>query len=458
MNIENFYQEKIWLDDIEWLMLWLVKNKLKWNYENLELFIDEIKNAISLINNNIKKIIIFDYKHQDVLNNIPTYLEKIQKENVQEISNENLKDFRSQLSRMKGYRKKLTFLKHFLELDNRMSYTREDFIKKITNDFSQLKFEIWERNFIQKSNWENIIDLPISDLNLEWHWFQNWDLNLALDKIQVLIDKVIENQINSNYNSKTINLIFLWNVINRNLVLEQDFQESLVNYNLTFEFSIFLLKVISLLRNFFPNVNLIFSIDKSNYRPNENKEHFRNYNLNFDRIIPKLIWKKLDWIDWINVLEPNEYDYFNALKYVSGTATILYWDLKMLNQHSKIKFNNFEKSFLKEIWEKENIKRVTRFYIWWKELYIYNDFYRKIRQIPSFFDINNIEKDNGKLLYFVLNNKWEELETNWVDISKENPKVYLHSIDYKKDIQYYDFIQNTILTNKKDKQNIILAL
>jgi len=460
MNINNFYKESIGLEDIEYLILGILKNKLDWKYNNLEIVIEETNKALSEIKKVVNNIVTLKYQQQELLINISTYIEKLTNdEKIQKINFDNLKYFKTQIKKLKGYRRKVDFLKKFLEMENRMKYDRITFLEKISDDFANLKIEYNKKDQVRSSKWNSIIDLPFSDINLEWHWFHEDNTNIALERIQIMIDKTIQRQIESWYQYETINLLFLGNIINRNLILEQDFQESLINYNLTFEFSIFIVKTILLLRQFFPKVNWIFTIDKNNFRPKELiKEHFRNYNINFDRVIPHLLnsfLKKNKELTNVNVLWNSEDHYYAALIYKNWTSCISFGDIKIWNNSNKINFNSFEKKFLKSLDWKEEIKRISRFYIGWENLYIYNDFYRKIRQIPS---LGKLTSSHNKLLFFTLNKNWEEIEKIWVDVLEEEPKITLHNINYKNDIQYYDYIKNTNLTNKKDKQNIILKL
>jgi len=457
MELNNFYEKEIGLDDIEVFILGLLKNNLV-DYKNVEKVLEGTKNAIKQIKGITKKIITINYKEEDLLKKIPYYINELENNNdLEKISLEDIKDFKKELWKFKNFRKKIDFLKKFLEVDNRMKYNRQEFLEKLANDFSKIDIQYNENDFVMKSNKTDIIDLPLSDINLDWHGF-HWDnINIALEKVQIMIDKTIQRQLNSDNAYSTINVLFLGNIINRKLTLEQNFQETLINYNLWFEFSIFIVKATFLLKQYFKNVNLIFTIDKSVYRPKElTKEYFRNYNINLDRVIPTLVSSFFSKNKFnVNVVSCSEDSYYSTIKYSSWTACIAYWNIKVWNNATKANFNSFEKSFIKNLWQKENIKRISRIYIGWKDLFLYNDFYKKIRQIPS---LSSVKKDKWKLVFFTLNNKWEELEKIWVDVLEEEPKVNLHNINYKNDIQFYDFIKNSSLTNKDDKQIIILKL
>ena len=457
MELNNFYENEIGLEDIEAFILGLLKNNLT-DYKNVENVLEETQNAIKQIKGITKKIITIKYKEEILLKKIPYYIKELENnKDLEKISLGNIKDFKKELWKFKNFRKKIDFLKKFLEVDNRMKYNRQWFLEKLAKDFSQIDIQYNENDFVMKTNKTDIIDLPLSDINLDWHGF-HWDnINIALEKIQIMIDKTIQRQLNTDNAYSTINILFLGNIINRKLTLEQNFQETLINYNLWFEFSIFIVKATFLLKQYFKNVNLIFTIDKKVYRPKElTKEHFRNYNINLDRVIPTLVNSFFSKNKFnVNVVSCPEDNYYSTIQYSSWTACIAYWDIKVWNNATKTNFNSFEKSFIKNLWQKENIKRISRIYIWWKDLFLYNDFYKKIRQIPS---LSSVKKDKWKLVFFTLNNKWEELEKIWIDVLEEEPKVNLHNINYKNDIQYYDFIKNAILTNKNDKQTIILKL
>jgi len=360
--------EKLSFKEIENLFLWMLKEEfdILEDKDNLDLIISIAEDVLSKIEKELKKYVILDYKKQDFLKNLPSYIDIIRKdESLEKINLKYLKDFSIQIRKLNSYKKKVDFLKTFLEIENRIKYSRKEFLTKISQDFSDLDIDVNNSYKKIKHNSDDILEIPFSDINLEGHSFFNKDINKALEKIQKIIERAIEIQISSNYQYKTINLIFLGNIINRSLILEQDFQESLINYNLSFEFSIFLIKINDLLKKYFNNVNNVFSLEQSNFREKElSNEHFRNYNINFDRIIPYLIknfYNNRD-INLIQIGMPSEDAFYSIMQYNSWTIVISYWNIKNSNLN-KINFNLLEKEILKK-YINTDIKRISKFYIW----------------------------------------------------------------------------------------------
>jgi len=48
-----------------------------------------------------------------------------------------------------------------------MKYNRQEFLEKLANDFSKIDIQYNENDFVMKSNKTDIIDLPLSDINLD---------------------------------------------------------------------------------------------------------------------------------------------------------------------------------------------------------------------------------------------------------------------------------------------------
>ena len=307
---------------------------------------------------------------------------------------------------------------------------------------------------IKKQTGENILEVPLSDINLEWFYYQD-NLNRGFIMIQNIIEQVIQRQVDTDYKYKKVNIFFLWNIINRILTKEQDFQVSQINYNIMFECSIYLIKSYFLLKEFFPEVDYTFSLEQSNYRQLElEKEHFSNYNINYERIIPKLLISKLELYNLESTVHDfDENSFFNITEYSENKerVTISYWSYKT-NWRDVTKIldlDNIEKELIKE---RKLHFRNSRIYIWSKDLYLNTDWHRDIRVCPSIFHLMELWQ---LLPIFDISKDWVELSKIWIKVLEEN-KIDITPIDVKEDIQFYDFIKRTSLSTKRDNRQLAI--
>jgi len=97
MELNNFYENEIGLEDIEVFILGLLKNNLV-DYKNVEKVLEGTKNAIKQIKGITKKIITINYKEEDLLKKIPYYINELENNNdLEKISLEDIKDFKKEL-------------------------------------------------------------------------------------------------------------------------------------------------------------------------------------------------------------------------------------------------------------------------------------------------------------------------------------------------------------------------
>lgn len=453
MNFNNLINESLSLEIIEPYLLSLTKDSYSsdMTLEEFTLIIEE--NMSSLLRLFKNTFINISFTEEDYLNKVEEYKDLLESDDsIKKVTLKELKNHKKLINTIKNSSDKIDFLKSILNNDNRIDLDKPSFIWYLSQIFWEVPLLVNQDLFRKTSRTLNTLEVPISDLNLEWFYYQN-ELEKGLKYFQSILEKAIQEQVNSDYKYKSINLYLLWNLINRNLTQEQDFQESLVNYNLTFEVSFFLLKMYFILKEYFPEVTYTFSLEKKNFRLFElEKEHIRNYNINFERIISKLLTSKLEKYNLeksIKDLEDNNFYNQEVLK--NWVCTISYGSYKSQDYKKDLEVNLIEKRILKDSKSKSMI-RSSRIYIWWKNLLITTDWHRRIRRIPSLFHFN---ETNENLVFFDINKDWEEKQKIWVTPTDE-VKIEFSKIDEKDDIKFYDFIKKTILTPKRDKKQITI--
>lgn len=345
---------------------------------------------------------------------------------------------------------KLSFKKSLLTT-SRLDYDKLSFINKLATIFSQT--EISKMPSLESKN-TNILEVPISDLNLEG-WYKRENLQSWYDYLQNIIENIVDIQQTKKYG--TVRILFLGNLITRTLCKEQDFKGSLVYYNLILQTSYALLETYVFLKQIFSNVEFVFSLEKSNYREQEMiKEYFNNYNINAERIIPILLKSKLhiyNLQDSIKDLYDDTYSSIYTYWQNSEYLTIGYGDYKWKSLDKSL-YNDLKLDELEKRYCKENhiSNRNTRVYIWGSDLLITSDRHRDIRIIPSIYN-----DSSTTIPFFEIDETWTELGIHWVTPSTNtNYQFNNFIIDVENDIEYYSFIKDTILSTKSDWKPLII--
>lgn len=455
MDFNNFSKWEITIAEIDIFILWL----LKANHSFLTLTRKEqeacLQDSLALVLS-IFKWFQLNFDTKDVISKLDDYLLLLQTEDtIEELDRESLYQYKKIISQIRNKAQKIKFKKEILDAKiDRIELTKDKFIAYLTKAFSDIPLFINQELFCKKNTTENILEVPLSDINLEWFYYQD-NINRGISLVQNIIEQVIQLQVNREYKYKKVNLFFLGNVINRELTKEQDFQESQINYNLMFEFSIYLIKAYFLLKEYFLEVHYTFSLEQSNYRQLElEKEHFSNYNMNFERLIPKLLISKLAKYNLEETIHDfGENSFYNITEYNpnSERITLSYWNYKgSWKDYIKTLFlDDIEKELLKS---KKIYFRNSRIYIWAKDLYLNTDGHRELRICPSIYKLSDTKQI---LPIFELEKNGIEISKLWLRVSDKN-KINLDPIDIKEDIQFYDFIKKTILSTKRDNRQLTI--
>lgn len=450
MDFNNFSKWSITIAEIDLFILWLLKSDKSFLTLDQESQLIVLEDTLSIIVSTFKWF-DFTFDPVSVLSKLDEYTTLLQTDtSIEELSVESLLQYKKIITQIKNQEKGIKFKKEVLDSDvDRIYLTKDKFIAYLTKAFSDIPLLTSQDLFCKVDTAENILEVPLSDINLEGYYYQD-SVNKGIHIVQNIIEQVIQRQINSDYKYNTVNLFFLWNVINRGLTKEQDFQESQINYNLMFEFSIYLVKAYFLLKEYFPEVHYTFSLEQSNYRQLElEKEHFSNYNMNFERLIPKLLISKLAKYNLEDTIHDfDESSFYNVTEYSNSNerVTLSYGNYKGSGKDyiKTLALDDLEKDLIKS----KKIKlRNSRIYIGAKDVYINTDGHRELRVCPS------IRNTSQLFPIFELSKDGVELSKIWLKVS-DKTKIEVSPIDVKEDIQFYDFIKKTTLSTKRDQRQL----
>lgn len=241
-----------------------------------------------------------DYDSDVLYAKLPGYINAAKEGRIKFITNKEaeltLRHIKGQFRTIENNEFQNSMLERFLEKEGRISMTRAEMLSRVSEKFQSIPTKVDRRKFkkAEKCGTETL-EVPFSDINLDRLLSDEMLEEGFFNRMGKFFTHAVQEQVQSNFRFKCINVYFLGNSIGRDLGNENHFDISTIHYNLCYEFSDYIIRLHYILRQCFPEVKFIFANEKrqTDSDSNPTAEYYRNRNISGEYVVSKLVSERL---------------------------------------------------------------------------------------------------------------------------------------------------------------------